>query len=85
MSNSKTLIELAAERRAILNCFEGDDITNDEEKMRRLGVVEGFIVSTNFETDVDRLSGLGILLDMNEMPKNLDNFKQALFLKMQRE
>jgi hypothetical protein len=83
MSKTKNLIELAIERQAILQSFEGDDATDDMKNMRKLYSVEERIALATFESDTDKLAGLRILLDMSAKPAGFDEFKTALFLRMQ--
>lgn len=83
MSNSKTLIELAADRRMIIECFESDDISDDAKNMGELVAVERQIVDSAFRTDADFLTGCRMLVDMGDQPHAFDNFKVALFLRMQ--
>jgi hypothetical protein len=81
MKNS--VLELAATRKSILSLFETDCTTDDEANMVKLSDVERRIELAEFDTDADMLAGQRMLLDSNDTPATFDDFKIALFFRMQ--
>lgn len=79
----KNVLELASERKFILSLFETDCLTDDEANMVKLSDVERRIVLATYTTDADMLAGQRILLDLGDTPATFDDFKTALFLRMQ--
>jgi hypothetical protein len=77
------VLELAAERSFILSLFDTDSTTDDEANMLKLTDVERHIVLAAYDTDANLLAGQRMLFDMGDTPATFDDFKTALFLRMQ--
>lgn len=78
-----SVLELAASRKFILSLFETHRTTDDDENMQKLNNVERRILAANYGTDADMLAGQRILFDLGDTPATFDDFKTALFLRMQ--
>jgi len=83
MTISQTVSQFAAERKFILSLFETDCTADDEANMVKLSDVERRIVLATYATGADMLTGQRILFDLGDTPATFDDFKTALFLRMQ--
>jgi hypothetical protein len=82
----KSFAELAAERQRLYASFDGrevDDEKVDQPEFRKILAVQAKLLKV-FNAETDKKVWWKILFDYDETPRNWDNFKVALFMKMKK-
>jgi len=83
----KSVTELAAERTRLwddLNSKTVDDEAVDAPIWKKVLAVEARILKSEFNTDANKQVWWKILFDYDETPRDWDNFKVALFMRMKK-
>ncbi len=82
----KSVTALAAQRKHLLDDFNSrghDDEKVDLPQFEKMNAIEAMIARAEFDTIASKLAGLKILLENDDGPDFVDNFKRDLFLRMQ--
>ena len=86
-SRKKSFAELAAERTRLYDNFnsrEVDDEKIDEIEFKKITAVQARLLKSKFNTETGKKVWQTILFDNDETPRDWDNFKVALFMRMKK-